>query len=389
MARALFLLPLGLILSVAGCDCSDGGTPGDSGTSPDAADTGMTVDSTVPVDSGIPDSGGPRDGSTSDGSVDGSTDASMPGEVRFIVMGDVGEGNTAQREVAVVIRDLCAAEGCDFVVLLGDNIYDAGVDSVTDPQWMTKFEDPYRDVDLPFYAVLGNHDYGGCAVENPITGDCISEQGGLGNEWDVGAIEVAYTAESMKWEMPATYYTFQFENVGFVALDTNSILWDDTTHGDQWAWWSTALSDLATADWIITLGHHPYLSNGAHGNAGTYESIEVGGVDIPIPIPILDGANVQSFFETNICGTADVSFSGHDHNRQWIDEPGACVGTELIVSGAGAKTKDFDDTERNGTHFQNAIEEGFMYVIIDGDTFIGRWVDRTGATEFERMFTRR
>jgi hypothetical protein len=303
-------------------------------------------------------------------------------------MGDVGKGNTAQREVAVVIRDLCAAEGCDFVVLLGDNIYDAGVDSVTDPQWAMKFEDPYRDIDLPFYAVLGNHDYGGCAAENPLTGDCLSEQGGLGNEFELGALEVAYTDVSMKWTMPATFYTFQFENVGFIALDTNSILWDDTSNGDQRAWWSTAMSEVGTADWIIALGHHPYLSNGAHGNAGTYESIEIGGVDIPIPVPILDGEHVRDFFDDNICGVADVSFSGHDHNRQWIDEPAACGGTELVISGAGASAKDFDDEDRNGTHFQDGIMEGFMYVIIDGDTFIGRWVNRLGVNEFERMFTR-
>ena len=45
--------------------------------------------------------------------------------------------------------------------LLGDNIYDSGVTSVTDPQWQTKFEIPYMGVNLPFYVVLGNHDYGG------------------------------------------------------------------------------------------------------------------------------------------------------------------------------------------------------------------------------------
>jgi len=390
MSRSPFSLALSLLIVVAGCDCSDDTTPTDSGM---PVDTGTPTDTGSPPDTGMTmDSGGPRDGGGTDGgdAGDSGVDSGTPGEVRFIVMGDVGEGNTDQREVAVIIRDLCAAEGCDFAVLLGDNIYDSGVTSTTDPQWDMKFEDPYRDVDLPFYAVLGNHDYGGCLVRNPIDDTCIGgDQGGLGNDFDRGPIEVMYTAVSSKWEMPDTFYTFQYENVGFIGLDTNSILWDDTTNGDQWAWWPTALSEVSSADWIITLGHHPYLSNGAHGNAGTYESIEVGGTDIPIPVPILDGANVQSFFDANICGTADVSLSGHDHNRQWINEPTACGGTELIVSGAGAKVKDFDDTTRNATHFQDAVVEGFMYVIIDGDNFTGRWVNRMGVNEYERMITRR
>ena len=49
--------------------------------------------------------------------------------------------------------------GFGFVVLLGDNFYEDGVASVDDPQWQTKFEDPYANIDLPFYAVLGNHDH--------------------------------------------------------------------------------------------------------------------------------------------------------------------------------------------------------------------------------------
>jgi len=301
-------------------------------------------------------------------------------------MGDVGEGNTAQREVGIVIRDLCAAEGCDFAVLLGDNIYDSGVTSIDDPQWNMKFEDPYRDIpDMPFYAVLGNHDYGG---ELSVGGISLGDYGGLGNEFDRGPIEVAYTAVSSKWEMPETFYTFQHGNVGFIALDTNSILWDDTTNGDQLAWWPTAMAEVAGADWVITLGHHPYLSNGAHGDAGDYEAIEVGGTDIPIPVPIMDGENVRDFFNGYICGYADVSFSGHDHNRQWINEPGACGGTELIISGAGAKVKDFDRTDRNATHWQDATTPGLMYVVIDGDNFYGRWMNQRGETEYERMFTR-
>src|SRR5690606_32253524 len=144
--------------------------------------------------------------------------------------------------------------------------------------------------------------------------------------------------------MPATYYTFRRGNVGFVMLDTNSLVWNNTEHGDQRAWFDGAVAALRAegAEWIIASGHHPYLSNGRHGNAGDYESIEVGGIEIPNPLPILDGENVKDFLDDYACGEIDVYFAGHDHNRQWIDEPGALCGAELIVSGAGAKTTDLD-----------------------------------------------
>lgn len=376
-------LTLAVALTVVGCG---GGNTTDAGAGGprDAGGGGVDAGHDAGFDAGIAPVG--NDAGV-DAGTDAGTDAGLPPEaIGFVVMGDVGEGNDDQRAVAAQIDTFCATERCDFVILLGDNIYDAGVESVTDDQWRTKFEEPYADLELPFYAVLGNHDYGGVIGVCPL----CSEQGGLGNQFDRGPIEVEYTMHSEKWTMPATHYTFQLGNVGFVMLDTNSILWDDTTNGDQLAWYRGAVADLraAGAEWIVAAGHHPYLSNGAHGNAGTYESIEVGGVDVPIPIPIMDGRNVLSFFDTYVCGDADVYLAGHDHNRQWLNEPSACGGTELIVSGAGAKVKGFDDTERNATHWQDATVEGFMHVTIDGDTFIGRFVDMDGTVAYERMFTR-
>ena len=373
---------LSLLLVLAGCGgesvAPDGGVGLDaySPPPPDAGPAEPTPDARVPLPG--------RDAGVEPSADGGAPDAGPPppDDVRFVLMGDTGEGNADQRAVAVAIRDYCALEGCDFVILLGDNIYDSGASSVDDPQWTTKFEDPYRDVELPFYAVLGNHDYGGVLFGR--------DSGGLGNEWDKGPVEVMYSARSTKWTMPDTHYTFQVGNVGFVMMDTNSILWDDTTNGDQRAWFPGAVADLRAsgADWIMAAGHHPLRSNGAHGNAGSYESLEIGGVDVPIPIPIMDGRNFRRFMHDYVCGNVDFAFAGHDHNRQWLDEPDACGGTELVVNGAGAKTKSFDRDDRNAAHWQNDAIEGFMYVHISGDTMIGRFIDSSGAVEYERMLMR-
>lgn len=297
--------------------------------------------------------------------------------VRFIAIGDAGKGNADQRRVAIAMRDLCAAKGCDFVLMLGDNIYDAGVESTTDPQWQTKFEQPYMDVDLPFYVALGNHDYGG---------KLLVDVAGIGNEFDKGQVEVDYTQVSTKWHMPATHYTFTWGDVGFIVLDTNSILWGDTTYGDQAGWLPSALAQVAGKRWIFTAGHHPYRSNGQHGNAGDYDAPELLGVTVPNPLPIQNGDAVKSFFEDHVCGIGQVYFSGHDHSRQWLDEPTALCGTELIVSGAGATVTSIQD-RGNKAFYEDATEVGFLYVVVDGDTFTGEFYDGDGALDFSRTFT--
>lgn len=87
-----------------------------------------------------------------------SPGASPDTTVKFIAIGDMGTGKDGQRKVAEVMKQVCARRGCDFVVGLGDNIYEAGVDSASDIQFQTKFEEPYKNLNLRFYMALGNHD---------------------------------------------------------------------------------------------------------------------------------------------------------------------------------------------------------------------------------------
>lgn len=335
-------------------------------------------------------SGNGNSGETADAAPGSTIDAApgqpdaMPedGEVRFIAMGDTGTGSQSQHDIGDAIGTLCADKGCDFVMLLGDNFYDSGVISVDDPLWQTYFELPYANVDAPFHPVLGNHDYGG--EIGPLT-----DQGGIGNEFHKGPIEVQYSAISDKWDMPDTFYTMQFGNVGFMMLDTNSIMWNDTENGDQKAWYADARATLDGADWVFAAGHHPYRSNGKHGNAGSYESIEIGGVSIPIPLPIMDGENLKDFFDDFVCGNIDIYFAGHDHNRQYVEEPDALCGAPMIVSGAGAKTSDLEAAsgERNTTLYQDDTEAGFAYVVVTGKTLTFQFLDADLNVDFEKTLT--
>jgi hypothetical protein len=115
--------------------------------------------------------------------------------------------------------------------------------------------------------------------------------------------------------------------------------------------------------------------------------VEVGGVSVPNPVPILNGAELEQFFDDVVCGTADVVLAGHDHNRQWLDENDALCGAEMIVSGAGSSVREIRD-RGNAVHYADGSVEGFMYVVIEGDTFRGEFIDKAGNLDFERTLSR-
>ena len=315
------------------------------------------------------------------------TQVAVPQEVRFVALGDTGEGNESQKKVADQIRQKCARDGCDFAILLGDNIYNAGVESTLDAQWTTKFEGPYEHVDMPFYAVLGNHDNGGFLTQ--FLGDTF---GGAGAEFERGDYQVAYSALSAKWRMPARSYDFAFGPAHFFALDTNDMVW---SYGNQGAALRTefqvdtlpGMIDASPATWRIAFGHHPFISNGTHGDAGEYEGLEEGITDLVANIPglgdlssVVTGDGVKESLDVIVCGRVDLYFSGHDHSRQWHVPSDACPGTHFVVSGAGSKL-----TELRGSHpvrFENADKPGFFWVHLKDNAIAVEAIDEDGTSEW-------
>lgn len=288
-----------------------------------------------------------------------------PRIVRFVAMGDGGEGNAAQYAVADAVAAVCAAKddehgpGCDFVLYLGDNFYDDGVESVEDEQFQTKFELPYAELDLPFYVVLGNHDYGELGV------------------WKrKGSYEVEYSSHSDKWTMPDVFYSFTHGHARFIGLDTNRILFEDLWgNSGQDSWIQTVLADT-TPTWNIAFGHHPYISNGQHGNAGAYEGHAW--------LPVANGASIKTFVEAHVCGKVDLYLSGHDHNRQWLEPT---CGTEFIVTGAAAKTTRLQN-RGNPVFFEDDTIEGFVWVELLDNRLTGEIWDRNGRLDLRRTLTR-
>ena len=359
-----------------------------------------------------------RNGGTSSSTSSGTAGPAPPGAssqtVRFLVVGDTGTGPSGfQYDVAKVMEQVCAQRGCDFALVTGDNIYERGVSSATDSQFDTAFRTPYANLKFPFFIALGNHDNTG----NTIAGD--------GSDNAKGDFEVDYNYLSantnQQWTMPDRYYGFTWPRdaaapvADFVAIDASPITHFVNDTSTQWSGdrLATYIADQKTfvgdrlsaskARWRFAFAHHPYISNGQHGNAGSFEQ---GSSPDTCAIPLLisdtcRGADYKAFLEATICNRADVFFTGHDHNLYWLQPTAACGKTEFILSGAGSKTRTNDFPDRNPTYFQIGDVPGFFWVELNGDTFSGAAYTETNGIStrtdsaglplpvFERSFQRK
>jgi acid phosphatase len=149
---------------------------------------------------------------------------------------------------------------------------------------------------VPWYALLGNHDYRG----NPQA-------------------QIDYAARSKRWRMPARYY--QVADAALVRADTDLFAIDtspfveryrakDGTIGSntrsqdtarQLAWLDQTLSQ-SRAKWKLVTGHHPIRS----GGSGHGDQPEI----IAQVLPILNRHGVQAYI------------AGHDHDLQHIRRDG-------------------------------------------------------------------
>lgn len=205
--------------------------------------------------------------------------------VSFLAFGDAGTGESQQRKVANSMKRVCAKEKCSFAIMMGDNIYNSGVNNVNDRQFRSKFEIPYGPLKLPFYVSLGNHDARGNTQA-----------------------QVDYTKKSRWWKMLDHYYEKDIGDIKLIAIDSNDF------NNSQKNFVRAALRD-SSAGINIVFGHHPIYSYGSHGDTRTL----VRGL-----LPILcDFPNV-------------VYVAGHDHDMQVLKS--GC-GVPLFISGAAAKLR--------------------------------------------------
>lgn len=364
-------------------------TPSDtapSDTEPADTEPADAAEDVEPEDTGSADVA-PTDSGPADTGEDTATEPELE-VVRLILIGDFGEGNEAQYRVAESAARHCDERGgCHALVTLGDNIYDEGPSSADDWQFTEYMDLPYANMRygpppaegeedtrprLPMLVSLGNHDLGGAGLDSSLARHFIEY--GRDRDW---------------FYFPGRYWDRQLGPVHLVVLDTNPLAYLGTEVDEQGAM-VRRVTDTTDARWTLVIGHHPYRSNGDHGNAGSYEGV-------PGDLVFLGGA-FRRFVDEYICNRADFYICGHEHNRQWMEsvpripswpifpppDPTFACATEFGVSGAGAKDDELVDRD-NDLAFGSQWE-GYLYMEFTADGATAEFGDIDGNVEWTREF---
>lgn len=275
--------------------------------------------------------------------------------ITFFVVGDWGrQGTVNQTGVARLMADVGGVRKPEFVISTGDNFYPNGLNSTKDKLFDLSFKNIYTGTALhvPWYAVLGNHDYGdgylGFCENDESKTDCDrSPKHQLGQ---------ALMSRDSRWFCQRRY-TKRFGNglVDIFFMDTSPMIleyheteWSKYPSGIRQQSWESQLKELeadiqsSKASWKLVVGHHPPRSNGNHGNnPDLMQHLE----------PILKAGNVHAYF------------SGHDHNLEHLKF--SDLDTHYFVSGAGSDC-DRGFGGKTGSMFQYEYS-GFTAVEIQGD----------------------
>jgi tartrate-resistant acid phosphatase type 5 len=278
----------------------------------------------------------------------------------IVLIGDSGKDNQGQASVAEALKQYCTTANCQLGILAGDNIYPEGMSSENDPILERMFDKHYNQLNIPFLIALGNHDYGK-----------------LSNDWKRGDWQHLHAKKNPKFVIPHFWYTYESPEAVISVIDTSRLMWRKNTFAQSDMLLKAKEAAEKAGKWFIVVGHHPYLSNGKHGNAGNYERLKV-------PY-FASGSNVQKFLERFVCGKAQFYLSGHDHNLQVFDGKQASCDTHLVISGSAAS---YTPLMKRNVALYEASALGFFHLSVTRDSVHVKAIDQKLVVQFEKTYTK-
>ncbi|XP_062109818.1 purple acid phosphatase 17-like [Humulus lupulus] len=279
------------------------------------------------------------------------------GSLSILVVGDWGRnGHFNQSKVAFQMGRIGEKLDVDFVISTGDNFYENGLKSVSDPTFHNSFTNVYtaKSLQKQWYSVLGNHDY---------RGDVEAQLSPLLRNID------------SRWFCLRSF-VLNAETAEFFFVDTTPFVesyFVEIDHTYDWRhvfprrnYLTNFLKDLekalgeSTARWKIVVGHHAIRSVGHHGD--TPELIEH-------LLPLLQANDV------------DLYINGHDHSLEHISSPDNSI--QFITSGAGSKAWRGDVKENSTSSSGN--EGCVVRFFYDGQGFMSLRLNRS-SNDAEFLF---
>jgi tartrate-resistant acid phosphatase type 5 len=268
--------------------------------------------------------------------------------VDLLALGDWGIDTPAQAAVASAMKGYVEKNGIalDAVLLLGDNFYVDLEKGVEDPAWKELFERRFdrKGLDVPFYAVLGNHDYSGGKAQIQL--------------------DYAKRNPGSRFKMPARWYRADLPGerplVALIALDSNRGSLGKEKWPEQARWLESELSKVGEIPWTVCFAHHPLFSDSVHGDEDD-----------------LQEAWGPAFKKNDV----DFYLAGHDHALQHLQIPEWPM--SFLVSGGGGY--DLYEIEGDRAAFARSVH-GFVHLRFTPEKAQVVFVDRAGKTihRFER-----
>lgn len=255
--------------------------------------------------------------------------------MHLLALGDYGmKGNADQKAVAKQMAAFAKSldKPLSGVLAMGDNFYRA----ITPTRFETDFEQLYSQEDLncPFYACVGNHDYGTALYD--------FQEGKLQMELDY-----AKNNPSSRWKLPAKWYAVELPNadnplVKIITLDGSYWPGGLTPQEkiEQRRFLKAELANKSKAPWLWVVNHYPLFSETTERGDDTTLIREWGQLIKDHPV--------------SLC------LAGHDHTLQHLQVEGYAA--NFIVSGAGgARLYDIHPSKRG---FANNRDLGFSHIYV-------------------------
>jgi hypothetical protein len=250
-----------------------------------------------------------------------------PGSIKFAAIGDAGRGDRPQYEVSAQMQAFREIFDYDFVVMLGDNVYDGG----TPEDYRQKFELPYKpllDKGVEFYATIGNHD----DVNQPM-----------------------YKPFHMNGQR---FYTFKADRSLLAKLtdtDVEFFMVDTETIDRAQVAWLDDVMRRSTARWKIPAFHRPIYTSGRYA----------------VPARIFRSLLEPVFLAHDV----KVALSGHEHFYQRTPPQ---QGITYFISGGAGSLRERDIRRNALVAAGFDIDYHFMLFEVTRDRLFYQAISRTG-----------
>jgi tartrate-resistant acid phosphatase type 5 len=270
--------------------------------------------------------------------------------IHLLALGDYGtKGNERQISVANSMSTFAKSLGQPLaaVLALGDNFYR----KITADRFERHFENMYSKdgLDCPFYACLGNHDYGTAKYDH--------QEGKAQLQLDYAA-----NNPTSRWKMPAKWYTLELPDrnnrplVKMIVLDGN--YWEGALKPKekikQRRFLKAELQAPTTAPWLWVVNHFPIFSE-----------CSTRGDNKPL---LRDWGPLIKSSRASLC------LAGHDHTMQHLRVDG--YSPSFIVSGAGGAGLYKVNQKKRG--FADNHHLGFNHIFVTPERFELQFINTAG-----------